>query len=213
MSRAPTRDLLCGLLLAALAPCPTAARADAAVEYVDTEYQFRFRFPAGWERQELPVPGEGGEVRVAVKSLAEPMFVMAVVSPIGESISREEFARSPDRDAVVARMIERALDQVHGKMARDLAASQTIVAGKHARASDVGIAFSIDTTQITPDGATAVAGVHVVPFGKRYSIALLMVSRVDGAREKETRRRLFDSFQVHGERLPGVTPSRRGSGG
>jgi hypothetical protein len=96
MSSALARGLLCGLLLAALAPWPTEARAAASlVEYVDTEYGFAFQCPAGWERQRLPVPGEAGKVRVAVKNIVKPVFVLAIVTPMGKTTTREQFERSP----------------------------------------------------------------------------------------------------------------------
>jgi hypothetical protein len=66
------------------------------------------------------------------------------------------------------------------------------------RASDAGIGFSIHTTHTTPEGATTVAGTHVLPFGEPYAITLMVVARVAGATptEVETRRRLLDSLRV-----------------
>lgn len=147
----------------------------------------------------MPTPGEGGEVRLAAKSAARAIFVLAIVTPIGPPITREEFERRPDRDALVDELIRRTLDQVYAKMSRDLSASRLVVDETQRRASDAGIKFSIHTTHTTPEGATSVAGTHVVPFGEPYGITLMVVARVAGATpmDVETQRRLLDSLQVN----------------
>jgi hypothetical protein len=188
------------VLLATLAAWPALARADASTtEYADSQYRFTFRFPADWQRQEVPTPGEGGEVRLAAKSAARAIFVLAIVTPIGSVITREEFERHPDRDALVEELIRRTLGQVYAKMSRDLSASRLVVDETQRQASDAGIRFSIHTTHTTPEGATAVAGTHVFPFGEPYAITLMVVARAAGATptEVETRRRLLDSLQVN----------------
>jgi len=146
----------------------------------------------------VPTPGEGGEVRLAAKSAARPIFVLAIVTPIGPAITREEFERRPDRDALVEELVRRTLGQVYAKMSRDLSASRLVVDETRPRAFDAGIGFSIHTTHTTPEGATTVAGTHVVPFGEPYAISLMVVARVAGATptDAETRRRLLDSLQV-----------------
>lgn len=188
------------MLLATLAAWPALSRADApTTEYADSQYRFTFRFPADWQRQEVPTPGEAGEVRLAAKSAARPIFVLAIVTPIAPAITREEFERRPDRDALVGELIRRTLDQVHGKMSRDLQASRLVVDETRRRDTDAGIGFSIHTTHTTPEGATSVAGAHVFPFGEPYAITLMVVARVAGATpmEGETRRRLLDSLRVN----------------
>jgi hypothetical protein len=200
MRQGPARRLGCAVLLAILAAWPTLARADpATTEYADPQYRFTFRFPADWQREKVPTPGEGGEVRLAAKSATRPIFVLAIVSPIETAITREEFERRPDRDALVEELIRRTLDQVYGKMSRDLSASRLVVDETQRRASDPGIGFSIHTTHTTPEGATTVAGTHVVPFGASYAITLLVVARAAGATptEVETRRRLLDSLKMN----------------
>jgi hypothetical protein len=200
MRQGLARSLGCAVLLATLAAWPALARADASTtEYVDSQYRFTFRFPADWQRQEVPTPGEGGEVRLAAKSAARPIFVLAIVTPTGPVITREEFERHPDRDALVEELVRRTVGQVYGKMSRDLSASRLVVDETQRRASDAGIGFSIHTTHTTPEGATTVAGTHVLPFGESYAITLLVVARVAGATptEEETRRRLLDSLRVN----------------
>jgi hypothetical protein len=199
MRQGPARSLGCAVLLATLAAWPALARADASTtEYADPRYRFTFRFPADWQRQEVPTAGEGGEVRLAAKSAARPIFVLAIVTPIGPAITREEFERRPDRDALVEELVRRTLGQVYAKMSRDLSASRLVVDETRPRAFDAGIGFSIHTTHTTPEGATTVAGTHVVPFGEPYAISLMVVARVAGATptDAETRRRLLDSLQV-----------------
>jgi hypothetical protein len=171
-------------------------------EYADSQYRFTFRFPADWERQRMPVTGEGGEVRLAAKSATRPAFVLAIVTPLVQAITREDVEGGANRDALVEEMIGRTLGQVYGKMSRDLSASRMVVDETQRRPSDAGIAFSIHTTHATPEGPTAVAGMHVIPFGERYAVTLLVVARVDGATagEIETRRRLLDSLRVDAAR-------------
>ena len=82
-------------------------------------------------------------------------------------------------------------------MSRDLSASRMVVDETQRRAFDAGIGFSIHTTHTTPEGATTVAGTHVLPFGAPYAITLLVVARAGATpTEVETRRRLLDSLQV-----------------
>lgn len=200
MQQVPARSLGWLVLLATLAAWPALARADASTtEYADSQYRFTFRFPAGWQRQAVPTPGEGGEVRLAARSAAGAIFVLAIVTPIGPAITREEFERRPDRDALVEELIRRTLGQVYAKMSRDLSASRLVVDETQRRASDAGIGFSIHTTHTTPEGATTVAGTHVFPFGEPYAISLMVVARAAGATpaEAETRRRLLDSLRVN----------------
>ena len=200
MRQGLARSLGWAVLLATLAAWPALARADASTtEYADSQYRFMFRFPADWQREKVPTPGEGGEVRLAAKSATRPIFVLAIVSPIETAITREEFERRPDRDTLVEELIRRTLDQVYGKMSRDLSASRLVVDETKRRASDPGVGFSIHTTHTTPEGATTVAGTHVIPFGEPYVITLLVVARAAGATatEVETWRRLLDSLQLN----------------
>jgi hypothetical protein len=200
MRQGPARSLGCAVLLATLAAWPALVRADASTtEYADSQYRFTFRFPADWQRQEVPVPGEGGEVRFAAKSAARPIFVLAIVTAVGPAITREEFERRSDREALVEDLIRRTLGQVYAKMSHDLSANHLVVDETQRRASDAGIGFYIHTTHTTPEGATTVAGTHVFPFGAPYAITLMVVARVAGVTptEVETRRRLLDSLQVN----------------
>jgi hypothetical protein len=194
------RSLGCAVILATLAAWPTLAQADASTtEYTDSQYRFTFRFPADWQREQLPTPGEGGEVRLAAKSTTRPIFVLSIVTPTGPMVTREDFERRPDRDALVDELIRRTVGQVYAKMSRDLSASHMVVDETQRRVSDAGIGFSIHTTHTTAEGATSVAGTHVFPFGEPYAITLMVVARVTGATptEVEMRRRLLDSLQVN----------------
>ena len=190
----------CAVLLATLVAWPSVVRADASTtEYADAQYRFTFRFPADWQRQAVPTPGEGGEVRLAAKSPTRAIFVLAIVTPIASAIAREDFERRPDRDTLVEELIRQTLGQVYVKMSRDLSASRMVVDETQRRAlDDAGIGFSIHTTHTTPEGPTAVGGTHVFPFGEPYAITLMVVERAAGSvpAEVETRRRLLDSLQV-----------------
>ena len=84
------------------------------------------------------------------KSATRPIFVLAIVTPIGPAITREDFERCPDRDALVEELIRRTLGQVYAKMSRDLSASRLVVNEMQRRASDAGIGFSIHATHTTP---------------------------------------------------------------
>src|SRR5260221_11278833 len=88
----------CAVLLATLAAWSALARADASTtEYADSQYRFTFRFPADWQRQEGPTPGEGGEGRLAAKSPARAIFVLAIGTPVEPRISRDELEGGPGR--------------------------------------------------------------------------------------------------------------------
>ena len=87
MRQGLVRSLGGAVLLATLAVWPALAGADASTtEYADSQYRFTFRCPADWQRQEVPTPGEGGEVRLAAKSTPKEFFLRAIVTPIGPAL-------------------------------------------------------------------------------------------------------------------------------
>ena len=195
------------MLLATLAAWPALARADASTtEYADPKYRFPFRFPADWQTERAPTLGEGGEVRLAAKSAAGSILVLAIVSPVGAAITREEFERRPDRDALVDELIQRTLGQVYSKICAITRPAAWWSMRRIGEPPTGGIGFSIHTTHTTPEGATTVEGMHVFPFGEPYVITLLVVARRATAApaEVETRRRLLDSLRVN---APMASPS------
>jgi hypothetical protein len=170
-------------------------------EYTDNQYNFAFQFPADWKFQKPPAPGEAGEVRVLLQSTRKNSSVMALVGHVGRSITKEQFENSPNRDTMLTTMIDFTVDQVYKKASRDIGASRMIVSEKRPLPSDVGIKFYISTGSVVENGMVAVAGIHVIPFGKDYMVTFLMIHPVNrnATAENETMEQVFNSFHLVGE--------------
>jgi hypothetical protein len=208
---------LCCLLATIFAATPVSdasgasARADTRlVEYTDNEYGYAFQFPSDWRLQKPPEQGDAGEVRVLVRSPRKATYVFATVGRMGKSTSRRDFEASQNRDAVVNALIEWTIEQVYKKTSREIGASSMMVGEKRPISSPDGIAFYVSTghfldvpkSQPTKKVVVVVAGTHIVPFGKAYIIAFMMVSPLDATAtsENETVRRVFNSFHIVRER-------------
>lgn len=171
------------------------------VEYVDNEYSFAFQFPSDWKLEKSPSPGEAAGVRLMVRHPAKPMWVVVTVGDIGESMTREQFESSPNREAAVAGMIESTVE-LYKKTSRDVGATQMIISEKRTLPSNVGVKFYISTAHRTSAGMMTVAGVHILPFGKTHMIAFMMVAPLERAatKDNETIANVFNSFHVLGEK-------------
>jgi hypothetical protein len=181
----------------------TATTSERILEYTDNRYDYGFQYPSDWRIQPTPPPGEAGEIRVLVMSPRKVSNVMAVVGIIGNSVTREQFEGNPNRDALVMAMIDLSVEQVYKKVSRSVGADSIIVSEKRPLASDVGIKFYIATGHvIAGKGMMAVAGTHIIPFGKEYMVSFLMTTLVDpkATEENTTITNIFNSFHVLGER-------------
>jgi hypothetical protein len=163
-------------------------------EYVDHQYQFAFQFPADWQFEKNPPPGEAGEVRAIVRHPTN--------GHIGKTITKRQFESSPNRDAAVEAMIELSVEQIYKKTSRDIGAERMIVSEKRVQPSDAGIMFYLSTAHIKGSITMLMAGIHIVPFEKRYMITFTMFTPVDrtAPKDNEIITRVFNSFHILGER-------------
>ena len=184
-------------------PSQNVAAAVRILEYTDNDYSYAFQYPSDWKLQPIPAPGEAGEVRVIVQSASKRSYVQALIGKIGTSVTREQFENNPKRDALVNAMIDLTVEEVYKKLSRTIGASSIVVSEKRALPSDVGIKFYVSTGHVkTGMPVVAVAGKHIIPFGKDYVVSFFMVTPVDpkATAENETLTNVFNSFHVAGER-------------
>jgi hypothetical protein len=163
-------------------------------EYVDHQYQFAFQFPADWQFEKNPPPGEAGEVRAIVRHPTN--------GHIGKTITKRQFESSPNRDAAVEAMIELSVEQIYKKTSRDIGAERMIVSEKQVQPSDAGIMFYLSTAHIKGSITMLMAGIHIAPFENPYMITFTMFTPVDrtATKDNEIITRVFNSFHILGER-------------
>jgi hypothetical protein len=176
-------------------------RAVTIAEYTANKYSYVFQFPSDWKVQKPP-GGEAGGIRVLVQGPSKGSYVMALVGTIDKVITKQQYDKSPNRDATVNALIEWTVENSYKKTSRDIGATSMLVTEKRALTSEVGIKFYIATANTVGRTVVAVAGIHVVPFGKDYVVAFLMIHPLDpkATAENEMMDRVFNSFHIVGER-------------
>jgi hypothetical protein len=175
---------------------------DAPREYVDRQYHFAFQYPANWKVEKHFPALEAGEVRLIIRHPSKPMRVAAVIGHLKRGLTKQEFASSPNREAVVEAMIAFTLERVYKTTLQNMGADKMTVSEKRALPSEVGIKYYISTAHINTSVPTLIAGTHMVPFGKPYMVTCMIVTPVDetATQDNETITRVFRSFHLLGER-------------
>lgn len=174
---------------------------DGPLTYIDHVYSFSFQFPKNWKMQKVPAAGDAGEVRVYVKHPTNPMYVVALVGLLRNSVDRQQFLRNTQRDMLVATMIEFTVEQVYQKTSKHIGAERMVVADQRPLPSTGGIRFYIATAHFKKGDPIIVAGFYVIPFGKPYMVTLLMFAPADKTATQDNAEvtRVFNSFHVEGE--------------
>ena len=186
------------LIFSIIFPMNEAFAEEKVMEYTDNQYNFAFQFPSDWKMQKVPPKGEMGEVRVVVKSHGLTS-VMGLVGNLETRITKEQFNKNPNRDAIVEKMIDYTIEQVYKKSSREMKAKKMIVSERKSIPFDLGIKFYISTLHFVGERETpiVVSGIHVIPFGKDHLITFLMTTVLDNkGKEKELLTRVFNSFHL-----------------
>lgn len=171
------------------------------VEFTDNEHNYAFQFPSDWKIQKPQVRNEYGEVRVVVQGSGQGT-VMAMVTELGKSISKERFTSDPNRNAVIEQLIDLTIVQVYKKTSRDVKATEMLVSERKIIPFEAGISFYISTAHFFDKGIPMlVAGIHTIPFGEDHMITFMMTTFLDSRRKKEneTLTHIFNSFHLLGE--------------
>jgi hypothetical protein len=177
------------------------AYAAPVAEITDNAFAYAFQYPSDWTLKKAPEKGKGDRVRVLVQSPGGAT-VMTIVGNMDTAIARNQFDRSPNKQATIQKMLDLTVDAVYRKTARDIGAKEMVVQKKEYRPSEVGIRIYISTLlKLNGGRAVALSGSSVIPFGKRYMVSFIMVAPLTQNVHKEapTLTRVFNSFHMLGE--------------
>jgi hypothetical protein len=172
------------------------------LEYTDTKYDYSFQYPSYWEVQEAPPGYDIGEARVLLQG-PSGSSVVALISDLEKSMSKDEFNNNPDNGEIVVQMMDQTIKDVYQKIAGEMGATRMFVAEKEILPSEVSIQFYISTLNLVDTTAQmAVAGIHAVPFGKKHMISFLASSfpNTEAAEEHQIMSLILSSFHLLDEK-------------
>lgn len=172
---------------------------DQPVEYVDNQYQFAFQYPRDWILAEKPAPIliDAGKTRIIVRHPTEPYYVMASITGPINVLSKDKYEKSPRRDEITNGLIQRTIDQIYKKSSRKIGAERMDLIESKTIPSNIAVQFYISTLY-KGRHSIFIAGMHTLPFGKPYLIALVAVSPTP-VKENDTITKVFNSFHLIGQ--------------
>ena len=167
-------------------------------EYRDLEYAYGFQYPAHWQIRKLPEGAANEEVRVSLQTPSGDSF-MVIIEKRGQNPTKAEFHSDPERKVRVRKLIEETTQQIYRTVARNLGAVETKIGEQTDLSNDAGIKFYVSTLhQMKAGEPVIVAGIHLYPFSKPYSISFMMTAFFDPKAEKDNAMMtaVFNSFQL-----------------
>jgi hypothetical protein len=176
-------------------------------EYRDPEYAYSFQYPAHWKLKKLPEGAANDDVRVSLQTPGGDSF-MVIVEKRGQNPTKAEFHSDPKRSARVDKLIDETTQEIYRTVARNLGAVETQSGEKTDLSNDAAIKFYVSSLNKMKAGEPIiVAGIHLYPFSKPYSISFMMTAffNPDAEKENALMRAVFNSFQL-------VDPAESSSG-
>jgi hypothetical protein len=173
-------------------------------EYRDPEYAYSFQYPADWKLKKLPEGAANDEVRVSLQTPGGDSF-MVIVEKRGQNPTKAEFQSDPKRSTRVDKLIDETTQEIYRTVARNLGAVETQFGEKTDLSNDATIKFYVSSLNKMKVGEPIiVAGIHLYPFAKPYSISFMMTAFFNPGAEKENAlmRAVFNSFQLVDEAQP-----------
>jgi hypothetical protein len=197
-------ELVAALFLLALsATAGSGEEARNLKEFQDDQYAFRFLYPADWQLDVMPEAGQNPGMRVRLRGPAGSSFV-AIVENTGKSLSRMEFERDGKSQERVQAMMRQTLQETYRSISRNLGAL-SMKTGETLNLSDErAVKFYLATLHPMKSGSpVVVAGTHVYPFSKDYSINFMMTALHRGiAAENQLLTAVFNSFRMIDRNAP-----------
>jgi len=172
------------------------------LEYTDTKYDYAFQYPSLWEVQKSPPGYDFGEARVLLLG-PSGSSVVALISDIEKSMSKDEFNNDPNNGEIVMQMMDQTIKDIYQKIAGEMGANRMYVAEKEILPSEESIQFYISAVNLVDTTAQmAVAGIHAVPFGKKHMISFLASSfpNTEAAEEHQIMSLILSSFHLLDEK-------------
>lgn len=204
------------LALSFLSGIPAAEAQKGMKEYWDKDYNFAFRYPAGWKLRQLPEGEVHREIRVIAQAPDGGSF-MVVIEKLPKPTEKEAFESSGDRSAAVEKMAQETIGEIYHTISKNLQATGMKVGEIRDVSSRAAVKYYVSTLhQMKTGHPIIIAGIHVLPFGKAYRIDFMMTAPWNSAAKKENEAMMvaFNSFHLVGENRPGgaVAPDSQGTG-
>ena len=178
-------------------------------EYRDPEYAYSFQYPAHWKLKKLPEGAANDEVRVSLQTPGGDSF-MVIVEKRRQNPTKAEFHSEAERDSRVNKLIDETTQEIYRTIARNLGAVETQFGEKTDLSNDAAIKFYVSSLNKMKVGEPIiVAGIHLYPFSKPYSISFMMTAFFNPGAEKENAlmRAVFNSFQLLEPAQPSSGPA------
>jgi hypothetical protein len=190
--------LLAALLLSALAgDYGFAAESGELREFKDEAYAYRFLYPDEWKLEPFPEGEKNAGVRVRLRGPAGSSFVV-IVEPTGKALSRSDFKANPKEDKRVEAMMRRTLEETYRAISKNLGALAMKTGQRLNLSDDHAVKFYLATLHPMKTGSpVVVAGTHVYPFSKGYSVNFMMTAFHRGNdAENQLLTAVFNSFHM-----------------
>jgi hypothetical protein len=166
-------------------------------EFKDEQFAYRFLYPADWRLEIAPEGEKEPGIRARLHGPAGSSFI-AVVENTGKALAKAEFERDDKSQERVEAMMRETLQQTYRAISKNLGAV-SMKTGETLNLSDQdAVKFYLATLHAMKKGApVVVAGTHVYPFSKDYSINFLMIALHRGvAAENQLLMAVFNSFRM-----------------
>jgi len=176
--------------------------ADDLQEYVDSEYNYSFRYPATWKLRKLPEGPANKEIRVVLHGPNASSFTV-VVERVRKKLTKEQFEADSQREKYVQESMRQTMAQLYRTISSNMNAEQMKIGEQRDLSNEMGIKFYISTLHTLKSGKSIiVAGIHSYPFSKNYSVNFIMSTVWNSAatEENELLTTVFNSFQLVGEK-------------
>jgi hypothetical protein len=198
---------LAALVITRVMPAGSQTRIE---QFFDNEYEYSFKYPAGWAIQKFPEGQANKEVRVTLRGPNGSSFTV-IVEKVDKRITKEEFEANPKRKELVQTMMAETVEQIYKVISRNIQASGMTVGERRDLSTEAAVKFYVATRHATPDGKSiVVAGIHAYPFAKDYGISFLMTAFLDNISNPDIDALMlvFNSFHLSGE--PNIAEDRPG---
>jgi hypothetical protein len=185
------------LIVALLVSYGVAQETGKLNEFKDDQYLFRFLYPADWKLEPLPEGEKNPAMRVRLRGPSGSSFVV-IVEKTGQPLSKLEFQSDPKAEKKVEKLMRQTLEQTYHSISKNLGAL-SMKTGERLNLSDEhAVKFYLATLHSMKAGSPViVAGTHVYPFSKDYSINFIMTAFHRGnAAENQVLTGVFNSFRV-----------------
>ncbi len=186
------------LVLCVLATTYGSAQEPAKLnEFKDDKYGFRFLYPADWRLEPLPEGEKNPAMRVRLQGPSGSSF-MVIVEKTTQPLSKLEFQGDPKAERRVETMMRQTLEQTYHAISKNLGALAMKTGERLNLSDDHAVKFYLATLHPMKTGSpVVVAGTHVYPFSKDYSVNFIMTAFHRGnPAENQLLTAVFNSFRM-----------------